>query len=776
MKLSIAWIFDHIRANWKDLDLKDVVNRFNRVTAEIEHFEKIEINLDVLYASKIIQENGKISIQNCHNKKIYNLKDLPDRADLKPNDIYLIKEEKGKISWTTLKDLNSSKEGLLPKLWIDAKDLFGNWRNQIDKFDYIITVDNKSITNRPDMWGHRGFAREIAAIFNLPFLSEDQFINNLPIKHYEKNFQATSDYPLTLEIKEDDVCKRLSGIVIEEVENHPSSIFMAHRLCKVDSRPINAIIDATNYVMLDWSQPLHAFDAKKVNKNTLIARFAKNGEKLKLLDEQEITLTDKDLVIADSKPISLAGIMGGSETAVTDQTNSLIIESANFDPNIIRLSSLRHKKRTESSARFEKSLDLNQNTQGILRFLRILDDLGLKYKSEDSIISLGKLAQDVLINIDHDVIIKKLGMNITSDQIVKILTKLEFGVKVTGNTYQVTVPTFRSSKDITIAEDIVEEIARFFGYDNILPQFATRYMTPFSILKVDNTREIKNYFAYSMKMHELYNYAFYDQSFLNELHYDVKDSVKLANPISENWIQLATSLIPHLIKAIVSNEQKEKQLRFFEIAKIWDNKDTLIEISSIAGIIASRKQEINFYDAKYELQQLFKILNLNIEWKKPKKELTSEYPWIDPYESAEIESHGTVIGYVTKIKKLFLNKVFDGDAFVFELNGDIILNHKPLDIQYQPISKYPEVELDISMLIAQNVNVAQIENAIKSADERIKLVNLIDHFYKDEWKGQKSLTFRFVISDNTKTLSKDEIDEINDNVIYEVQQLGAAIR
>ena len=423
----------------------------------------------------------------------------------------------------------------------------------------------------------------------------------------------------------------------------------------------------------------------------------------------------------------------------------------------------------------EKNLDPNQNTIAIMRFLKILDNMNVQYQAANSIVSIGALAQERIIEIDQETINKKLGVGIHSDLVIKILTKLGFGVIVNGGptsySYSVTVPTFRGTKDITIAEDIIEEIGRFYGYTNIPQHLPMRQMATFNINKISQIKKIKQQLAFGMDMHELYSYAFYDEEFLKKLNFDPEDSVYLENYVSENYKRLVTSLIPHLLKAVVNNNINE-QLRFFELAKTWRiEKAEIKETSKFSGII-SDKSEIAFYEIKAELENLFRMMNLNIVWTKP----TKVEPFFDEYQVAQLNLGKNVLGLVGKVSKPFINQVAEVDAFIFELDLDLLLNFEPDKISYKHLSKFPEVDLDISVLVPLNITVEKIQSEIFSADPKIKEVRLIDHFNKPEWKDQKSLTLRFIISDPNKTMTKEEIDAIYGHVAQKVKALGAQIR
>lgn len=784
MKLSIAWLFDHVSQNWKELNIHDLMSQFGATTAEVDSVEHIKIDLDLFTVVKVIEinENGI----KAHSFELRKDILLPERKDVVIGNIYLIKKEQKSYRWALLTDLGSQKDGLFTNIWCSEKDLKGGWKDNFEYEDYIITIDNKALTNRPDMWGHRGVAREIAALINKNLTPEENFLASKPIKHYANISPVTSTNPLTVEISKNNqscnnACRRLAGLYMGSVENKASNIWMATRLARVDSRPLNFLVDTTNYVMYDIGQPMHAFDADTIKSKTLIVRCAIEGEKLKLLDGTDIALTPLDLIISDSdRPLALAGVMGGIESSITKNTKTLFIESGNFDASTIRKTAARFKKRTESSTRFEKSLDPNQNTQAILRFLKLSNDFGLNYQAADSVVSIGPLAHEVIIKVSHDLIVNKLGINVNADTVENILMKIGFGVQSVYDKseiiYSVTVPTYRCTKDITIPEDIVEEVSRFIGYDKIPQVPPMRAMQPFNIRWINKLRSIKYHMAYSLKMHEVQTYAFFDEEFLKKIEFEPTDTLNIANPLSEHWQRLITSLVPNLLKCVSTNNAKQEVLNFFEYNRVWFYEDKKpVESLELAGIFYKHKEQIDFYEYKAKINSIFNMLTLDVKWVKPQKNNID--PWYNANQFAEIVYQDRVIGQAGKISLQMLNIIDPlGDAFIFELDGNFLINFIPEIHKFESLPKYPEVDLDISLLVPQDITAYQLEDVIKSADKRIKYVHLIDFFHKSEWGNNKSMTYRFVVYDEQKTMTKEEIDVVWESVVNNMKKIGATIR
>ena len=774
MKVSIAWIFDHINADYHSINIEQLVEKFNETTAEIEGWYKVTTDLTNLAFAKIQSKNNSIlgTIPEWSSKA-----DLENREGIQEGGWYLVYKEGKKIRWATSKDLGGHKEMLLPAIAISETQAKGSWKKEFEKEDYILEVDNKSITHRPDLWGHRGFAREIAVILGKTLKDFDSFISKKKIEAFDKKTAANKTFPFSLEIEDPKQTKRFAGYYISKITNTPSLLWMLTRLSRIDARSIDAIIDCTNYVMFDISQPMHAFDADKLASKSIKARQAQNKESLMLLDNSKIELTSHDIVIADgAHPISLAGIMGGKSSAVTVSTTSLFLESANFNPTTIRRSSGQHKIRSEASARFEKTLDPNQNVDAIFRFLKLLDDNAMSYEHTENIVSLGKLEQAPEIEVSHTFIEKRLGVSIAPEFIVTILRALGFGVKeIRGNglSFKITVPLFRASKDIAQKEDIVEEIGRFYGYGSIpfvLPTVQTR---PTNQNAVTRVYDMKHFLAYGLSMHEIYSYAFFDESFLREIAWDPGATEAVKDPVSGNWFRLATTLIPHMFKAVVMNMHEQEKLNFFEWGRTWEKKEATTEKKGLTGIFFDKKKPITFYDAKAHIQKFFSMLDMTITWQSMQKK---NYPWFDDAQTAHLFHEGNCVGTAGMVSASFMNKLSEGSAFVFELDGDYLEKYQTPTKKFVPLSKYPLVERDISIMVPLAISVAEMSELIKNSDSHIVSVQLKDFFHKKEWKDEKSLTFRYIIKEETKTMTKAEVDSIVGNVEKAVQKAGASIR
>jgi len=779
MKLSLAWIFDHIQASWKDYDIAELVEKFNGTTAEIEEYRKVDIDLRNFTLIRITETDSEImGMSDELNQEI----SLPQREDIHEGQIYLIKKNKDAWDWAKLPDLGGTKDRLLAPISCNQKEFAGAWKDSFEVEDYIIEIDNTSITHRPDLWGHRGVAREVAAIIDKPFLPDEYFLADYPVRDYEDFASSTSDNPFSFEIEAENICKRFAGVYFSEISHAASWLDMASRLARIDSKPIDAIVDTTNYVMFDTSQPLHGFDADAIEEKKIIPRMAKNKESLILLDDEEISLTNQDCVISSGKePLALAGIMGGKKSGITSKTTSMLLESANFDAVSIRKTAQRFKLRTDASMRFEKSLDPNQNIAGILRFLKILQEKEMPFQVSSEIVSLGQKVLPKEIIISHKKIETMLGASIESSFIEKILQRLGFEVapyeEHQEQWYKIFVPTFRSTKDVLLPEDIVEEIGRFFGFENIPQELPAMQMSPSDETALYRERKIKQCMATTMSAHEVMNYSLYDKEFLSVLGWQPEEAVSIQNPVSEFATQLVTSLIPGLLQNIYTNSADYSSLRFFESGRIWLKESSVHELKSVSGIIYEQKESVDFYKIKELLQKLFRMLHLSVEWKSADtKYLENNAPWFHPYQTAQLLCQDELLGHAGKVNPVFMHRIGGGDAFIFELNGDFLFTFEQEELKYEPSSKYPGSWRDISMLIPIALTVNDIIDVVKNIDGRIQNVQLIDFFQKDEWKDQRSVTIRIDIQDYEKTLQQKEIDAIFEAISQALQKEGAQIR
>ncbi len=428
--------------------------------------------------------------------------------------------------------------------------------------DIIIDIDNKSINHRPDLWGQYGLAREIAAIYKTK------------LKDYDiEEFKTKNDAKLKVTVKNTDKCFRYLGLVLHNVKVEDSPWWLKKQLEAVGIRPINNIVDVTNYVMYELGQPLHAFDSSQITSNHIIVKEAAKAEKFVTLDGKKRRLPEGALMIADNKKyVALAGIMGGQNSEISNNSTEIILESANFKASSIRNTSQALGLRSESSARFEKSLDPKIASIAIKRATAMILSL-----NEDTYVA-SQLAdvdhnpfKEISLEVEHDLINNIFGQDIPDSDIKDILERLQFEVKQKAKKFSIKVPSFRATKDISIPEDIVEEVARIYGYDNIKPSLPTVTIEEAQEdFAWQAAKDIKNWLSLSQSYDEVYTYAFTDQDWAVKLGFDLKNHIKVKKAMSPDMAFMNLSLLPNLFKKAEENLRWFEEFRIFELDRIFD--------------------------------------------------------------------------------------------------------------------------------------------------------------------------------------------------------------
>jgi phenylalanyl-tRNA synthetase beta chain len=784
MKLSLAWIFDHIDADWRHQNIDEIVKRFNAVTAEIEEVEPYCIDLEPYTMAHVESVEGDICslLVPEHNQTT----EIIGHPGVAVGCYYMLKRVNDYYEWATPIDFHVEKKGFLPAFDVTSEQaVSGSWKQLFEHDDIIIDVDNKSITHRPDMWGHRGFAREIAAFMHLPFKESAYFLKERDVVYTEKRSTPTATNPYIIDNQAPDKCSQFCGLYYPACSNRPSPIKMASRLLKVGARPINALVDITNYLMFDWSQPVHAYDADKIVDRKLIVRTAGDGESLMLLGDEEVSLVTEDLVIADAqKPLGLAGAKGGKHDSISDTTTSIFFEAATFDAASVRRSAARHKMRTDSSARFEKTLNEEQALEAVFRFQALLDECGIEATAAQEVVVVGSQKKPLNLLVAHSFLEQRSGLTLEEKHVVDPLVRLGFVVVVEKKNndveYKVTVPPFRASKDISIKEDILEEVVRSYGYDRIPLKLPLMTNDACDISSIMRLRKIKQFISRSARMTEQQNYSLYDESFLKELGLELSAPIELKNPVSENMSRLVTSLIPGLLKNVRDNHVQKDSVAFFECGRIWrGTTDDVCEQKTLAGIILNKHKEIDFYDTKALIVDLATVLSLPVDdivWHKI--EQANCPAWLSPFQTAELHYQNNVIGVVGRMSSLMIDKLglSGADGMIFELDNDFLLREPEKKRQMKSISKFQETSFDVSLLVPLQMQAASLFDLFNQADELIIKTELIDFFEHASWHDVRSLTFRFWLSHAEKTLEKEEIDAVRERVLTIAMAHGTRLR
>lgn len=789
MKISLAWLGDYLGVDWKTIDVKHLVAQFNQTTAEIEHFEKISLDLSALALARLDEIHANevaVSIAE------WNLTHrLPTRNDItapqKLGALYLVFRSDNLIRWATAKDLQGDKDIILPAFHAPNAQVAGAWKERIETEDIILDVDNKSLTNRPDMWGHYGFAREVAAFMGLNCTPFHEIVTNISERLSPRHSEPSAHNPFTITNEAPEACRRFSAAYFSSIENHPSDFLTATRLIRIGARPINSIVDLTNYVLYDLGQPMHAYDADDITKHELTVRFAHAGEKIDLLGEKAAELTVNDLVIADAeKPVCLAGIKGGAQGSVNEKTTKILLEAATFDAGTIRKAALRHKLRTDSSTRFEKTLDVERTSQAIKRFIFLAQTQGIKLMMGGDLTIVGSESEPIVIEVSHRFLTSRSGISFSEADVLVPLKAMGFQVQITSGkllnpmeaVYRIVVPSFRASKEIRIKEDILEEVVRHYGFDRIPVVLPPLTKKPSALTPNMRLRAIKRHLAFGAQMVEQLNYGYLDEQLLAKLAWPLDDAAEMINPVAENQRKLAPTLIPGLLNNVMENMVEYDELRFFEIGHcISATKHDIVEYTVVSGIFFKKRGAVDFYALKKYLTSLFDLCDLrdDVVWKQV-TEATA--PWMRSHRTASLWYKDELLGYAGLVDDAMIKRI-DGldesSAFCFEIKLDRLMQ-TILPRMCEPLAKYQGSSFDLSCMIPRACSVATIQNSLIAIDPTVTDVTLIDFYEKKEWAETRSLAFRLWVRHPDKTMTKEEIESVRQRAITALAAHGATLR
>ena len=647
----------------------------------------------------------------------------------------------------------------------------------LDLNDVLLEIDNKSMTNRPDLWGHYGIAREIAALYKLPMKKIEAV-----------TFDADSDFKV--EILDPDRCPRYIGVEMNGVEVKPSPYQMQSRIWRVGMRPINALVDITNYVMLATGNPTHAFDADIIKEHIRVRR-AEEGEKLLLLNGKELELCGDDLVIADGEgPVALAGVMGGAKDSILPTTKRVILEVANFESTGIRRTALRYDNRTEASSRYEKAVDPERCDQALALSMQYFKELYPELKVVGHCDRYEKKLQRAEIDVNLDWLARRLGKHLTNDDIRSKLEILGFDVSIDGDNMHVIAPTWRSTGDISIKDDVMEEVARMYGYDNFeATPFTTSFEGAINQKDISLVRNIKEYLAIRCGMQEIYTYPWMNDVFVNAVMQDTTGMLKLSTPPAPDLSYIRSSLLPNMCEAVVKNERYFNEFSMFEEAQVFTDSDYTSPYDAteslpkqrrnIAGSIASATKKVNdlFRELKGFLEYMPRYTHMEgFTFKKDVKPVWADnVVWQNIYVGdVKVGDLGLVAKKVTMdcgIKNL--------SVMVFEMDTTLL---KPLisrTNKFTHLAEYPETDYDISMLFDSSATWEEIKSviAVKEAGP-VKNASFVDEYRgKQIPAGKKSVTIRLTIGSKEKTLTSDEIESAANSVMKQLsKRMGAELR
>ncbi len=638
--------------------------------------------------------------------------------------------------------------------------------------DTILEIDNKSLTNRPDLWGHMGIAREIAAIYDLKLkeVEKDSIDKNLP--------------KYKIEILEPEKCRRYVGIEIDGVYNKESPMWMQTTLLNCGMRPINAIVDITNYVMLATGQPTHAFDKTHVKGENIIVRNAKEGEKLLLLDDNTIDLTTDDLVICDTEnAMALAGIRGGKKDSILDSTTGILLEVANFSASTIRKSGKRFDEKTDASIRYEKNIDTDRVDLGVSLALSLFKEIF----PESKIVSYGEeypmKTIRSKIDVSEEFLDTRLGKKLPEETINRLLTSLGYDIDYIDGIYHLVAPVWRSTGDVSLRDDVMSDIARLLDYGSFIEKPLTININhAIRQNKVILERRIKEYLAYRCGFIEIYTYPWIDIKYIKAAKIDIKNAIRLATPPAPELANLRSSLIPGMLEAVSKNLRYRDNFKLFELSQVFEKgkyhesteEETLpIHKNYLTGAIVSKDAREIFYEMKGVLENISTYTHMeNITL------VSGERPtWADINAYMNIMLGDEIIGSMglASLSTLNESKIKHANVMLFELNFDALLPLPSRTNKFNSLPVVPLVEKDLSLLIDEKTTWKEIEETIK---KRVYSLEFIEEYRGNQIpNGKKSITLRMKLGNGIDTMKSEEIEQTMNSIIRALdKRCGATIR
>ncbi len=649
----------------------------------------------------------------------------------------------------------------------------------LDLNDIILEIDNKSMTNRPDLWGHYGIAREIAALYDLPMT---QF------PHFDRNVENTAGFHVTVEDAER--CPRYLSAQIEGLSVKPAPYQMQNRIWKVGMRPINALVDITNYVMLATGQPTHAFDSDHIAGHVIVRR-AGEGEKLLLLNGKELALSSDDLVIADDAGVvGLAGVMGGAKDSILPDTSKVILEVANFDAKGIRRTALRYDNRTEASARYEKAIDPERCDQAFDLSMQLFSDLYPEMKVTGLVDQYPQHLKQAEIDVALSWLERRLGKRLPPEEIKHKMELLGYGITFNGDNMHVVVPTWRSTGDVSIQADIMEEVARMYGYENFEAEpITTTFDGAINQLDKDLERRIKEYLAIRCGMQEIFTYPWMEEQFVNAVLQSTDGILSLSTPPSPAERFVRSSLLPNLCKAVVKNERYFNEFSIFETAQVfrdenytspYDEREKLpSQRKNVAGAFATTGKDITalFRKAKGVVEMMARYVHMEaLTFRQTEKPVWADnVVWLNIYRGDEKVGDLALLAKKVSMACGIKNM----NVMLFQLDQDSLVPLKSRTNTFTHLAEYPMTDYDISLLVDGSVqwkDVAQTVRGIKS--ELLHGASFVDEYRgKQVPAGKKSLTLRLAIGSKEKTLTSAEIEEVASGVLNKIaKRFGAELR
>ena len=806
MKVSLNWVKKYVDLP-ENITTKQMATDLTLRTVEVEGYENTEDKFHDIIVGKILEVNEhpnadklrvcKVDIGEGEPKQI-----VCGGSNLYPNEMVVVCKPGAEVYWhgeSELMKIKDSKvrgvdsygmicgaeevylENIFPaKEEDEIVDLAGidcypgqSITEIIDMKDVVLEIDNKSLTNRPDLWGHYGIARELSAIYDVDLKPIEKIKIDSKLPKYDVVIEDTTK------------CQRYVAVEIDNVYEKRSPLWMQSAIIKGGMRPINAIVDITNYVMMAVGQPLHAFDKTHVDGNKIIVRNAREGEELLLLDNNTIELTTDDLVISDSKDaMALAGIRGGKKDSILPETTGVVLEVANFTAKTIRKTGKRFDEKTDASIRYEKNIDTQRVEEGLNLALALFKEIF----PESKIVAFNDVypveTKNEKINVSEEFLDTRLGKKIDRETITRVLTRLGYEVNYKNGIYTVVVPTYRSTGDVSLKDDVMGDIARLLSFESFEAQPLT-ISFDHAVLqnKVLLETRIKEYLSNRCGFYEIFTYPWINEKYINAASINKEDSIKLATPPSPEEAYLRSSLVPGMLEAISKNLRYFDSFKIFEMAQVFikgeyheSSEDETLPIHKkllTGSIVGSNPKEI-FYELKGVIEKIsrythMKELTFTTECEKPS--------WADINAYLAIKLDNNIVGYMGLLSVKTMNdaKIKRTNVAIFELDSDMFIPLESRTNKFKHIPVLPSVEKDLSLIVDENITWAEMTKYIRSKASDIKFIE--EYRGNQIPDGKKSIMLRVTFDSGDTTLTSEEINAKLDAIIRTLNKMcGAVLR
>ncbi|WP_412470045.1 MULTISPECIES: phenylalanine--tRNA ligase subunit beta [unclassified Halobacteriovorax] len=807
MLISIDWIKDFVKV--PDLDANEIGSKFTLATAEVEDVLSVGDHLEAITVVEVLEKEKHPEADKLNLVTFTNGKDkfqvvcgaanvrigmrtayaplgitLPNGLTLEPKKIrgvlsegMLCSEEELGFAEDSAGIIELDKMFDNPELGTNMLTLFNQTK------DILLDVDNKSLTHRPDLWGHYGIAREFATIFDnelqKPFSVD--WAANLKAKF------STDAAPIKIKVEEGTSCLGYFGLSVDNVKVGESPAWMKRRLQAVGLRPINNIVDISNYVMLELGIPLHIFDREKIKGDTVVISALKSDSEFTTLDEENRKLVAGDTVIGDSeKPLVLAGIMGGLNSGVDENTTKIFIEVANWKAAEVRKTSTRLGLRTDSSSRYEKTLDSLMLERTLLRTLEYV----LKENPEAKVV--GDMQYDgpnlleikpVSIPSSAAKINKALGKEVSFDEMKRIFNSLDFNIEGTAESFVAHIPSYRATKDIETGSCLVEEIGRVIGFDNIAPVSPKLDIAPVKLSPAQKLhRRMKNFMVNHANAFEVMTYPMIGPSLLKKSLYEHKGGLELINALSKDASLMRESLAPSFLEAASQNAKNSSAFKFFELGRTYHANDKdFVKEESVFGALYFDKEATPFMDLLNDTTRLLDCCNVNYQLneRNPKfksNAIDEEWAGIHPFEFYNFRIQGKMDGVIFSVHPLVLKQFkIKGNVSIALINMSAFESREQKDkTKYQPLAKFPGSTFDCTVEVDTSVAVGAILNSLsKLKIKELVSTSIADIFVQD---NKKSVTVRSEFLDPNTTLSGEFITEASNKVIETLEKNGFPLK